>query len=136
MIFGIGTDIVRISRMANNLARYGERFAARILTEAEMAVFTDSAQQAPFLAKRFAAKEAVAKALGTGFRDGLNLHDIGVNNDALGKPLLAFSQRAQQMLKKQGIGSTHLSLSDESEYAIAYVVLEANNSENCQGTRT
>lgn len=124
MIFGIGTDIVRIQRMADNLDRYGERFAARILTAAELAVFQDSAQQAQFLAKRFAAKEAAVKALGTGFRGGLSLRDIGVSNDGLGKPLLAFSERAQQALKNQGVGSAHLSLSDESEYAIAYVVLE------------
>jgi holo-[acyl-carrier protein] synthase len=126
MIFGIGTDIVRISRMAQNLAKYDERFAARILTDAEMAVFTDSAQQAQFLSKRFAAKEATAKALGTGFRDGLSLRDIGVENDAMGKPVLAFSERAQQLLQKQRIGRTHLSLSDESEYAIAYVLLEVS----------
>jgi len=136
VIFGIGTDIVRIPRMADNLDRYGDRFAARILTGAEMAIFIDSLQQAPFLAKRFAAKEAVAKALGTGFRNGLNLHDIGVDNDVLGKPLLVFSERAQQMLQKRGIGRTHLSLSDESEYAVAYVVLEvvleeARHSKNC-----
>lgn len=124
MIFGIGTDIVRISRMADNLAKYGERFAARILTEAEMRVFTESVQQAQFLAKRFAAKEATAKALGTGFRDGLSMHDIGVENDALGKPVLVFSESAQEILEKQGISRTHLSLSDESEYAIAYVLLE------------
>lgn len=127
MIFGIGTDIVRISRMAENLDRYGERFAARILTEAEMAVFTGSAQQAQFLAKRFAAKEAAAKALGTGFRDGLSLRDISVSNDILGKPELMFSQRAQQNLEKQGVGSAHLSLSDEREYAIAYVILECHS---------
>jgi len=131
MIFGIGTDIVRIPRMADNLDRYGERFAARILTRAEMATFTDSVRQASFLAKRFAAKEAAAKALGTGFRDGLNLHDIGVDNDALGKPLLVFSQQAQQILQKQGVGNSHLSLSDEREYAIAYVVLEAVNNKKC-----
>ncbi len=131
MIFGIGTDIVRIPRMADNLARYGERFAARILTQVEMATFIDSAQQASFLAKRFAAKEAAAKALGTGFRDGLNLHDIGVDNDALGKPILVFSQQAQQILQKQGVGNSHLSLSDENEYAIAYVVLEATNDKKC-----
>jgi len=124
VIFGIGTDIVRISRMADNLARYGERFAARILTESEMAIFADSAQQAPFLAKRFAAKEAAAKALGTGFRNGLSLHDISVDNDVLGKPVLAFSGQAQQVLHTQGVGNSHLSLSDEREYAIAYVVLE------------
>jgi holo-[acyl-carrier protein] synthase len=125
VIYGIGTDIVRISRMAENLQRYGPRFAERILTESEMVVFEGSGQQAQFLAKRFAAKEAAAKALGTGFRDGLSLRDISVSNDALGKPELLFSQRAQQNLEKQGIGNTHLSLSDEREYAIAYVILEA-----------
>ena len=125
MIYGIGTDIVCISRMASNLDRYGERFAARLLTDAEMAIFVDSVQPAQFLAKRFAAKEAAAKALGTGFRDGLGLRDIGVENDALGKPVLAFSARAQEMLSKQGIGRAHLSLADETEYAIAYVLLEA-----------
>jgi len=130
VIFGIGTDIVRISRIADNLARHGERFAARILTEDELAVFHDSAQQAQFLAKRFAAKEAAAKALGTGFRDGLSLRDIGVVNDPLGKPVLEFSKRGEQVLQNQGIGNSHLSLSDESEYAIAYVVFEVFNSKN------
>ena len=130
MIYGIGTDIVRIQRMADNLGRYGERFAARILTEQEMAVFRESAQQAPFLAKRFAAKEAAAKAVGTGFRGGLSLRDIGVDNDALGKPVLAFSAHAREVLQNRGVGHTHLSLSDESEYAIAYVVLEADPGES------
>lgn len=124
MIFGIGTDIVRIPRMAESLDRYGERFAARILMEAEMAGFRQAAQPAPFLAKRFAAKEAAAKALGTGFRDGLRLRDIGVRSDALGKPGLVFSDRAEQLLRNRGIGAAHLSLADESEYAIAYVVFE------------
>ena len=132
MIFGIGTDIVRSQRMADNLDQHGERFAARILTDVEMASFRDSSRQPQFLAKRFAAKEATAKALGTGFRDGLSLRDIGVNNDALGKPELTFSDRAQQTLQNQGISAAHLSLSDESEYAIAYVVLERGtaNDEN------
>ncbi|MBL1278105.1 MAG: holo-ACP synthase [Ectothiorhodospiraceae bacterium] len=127
MIFGIGTDIVRIPRMVENLSRYGERFAARILTEAELAIFCGmplEARRAQFLAKRFAAKEAAAKALGTGFRDGLSLHDIGVVNDALGKPTLAFSGKAQQILDGYAIGTSHLSLADETEYAIAYVLLE------------
>ena len=128
MIFGIGTDIVRIQRMADNLSRYGERFAARILTEAEMKAFGDTGQPAQFLAKRYAAKEAVAKALGTGFRDGLSLRDICVSNDPLGKPLLEFSERTQLELQKRGIDGVHLSLSDEQEYAIAYVVLECQKS--------
>ena len=129
MIFGIGTDIVRIQRMADNLAQHGERFASRILSEAEMAVFKAAAQPAHFLAKRFAAKEAAAKALGTGFRDGLSLHDISVSNDELGKPQLEFSARGQQDMQKRGIDSVHLSLADEQEYAIAYVVLECKKAE-------
>jgi len=131
VIFGIGTDIVRISRMAKNLEKYGDRFAARILTEAEMSIFSDSARQAQFLAKRFAAKEATAKALGTGFRNGLSLHDISVENDTLGKPVLVFSAQLQAMLKKQSISDAHLSLSDEQEYAIAYVLLECDKRNSC-----
>ncbi|HEX22459.1 MAG TPA: holo-[acyl-carrier-protein] synthase, partial [Chromatiales bacterium] len=68
MIYGIGTDIVGVSRLQTNLDRYGERFAARILAESEMAAFRQTQSQAHFLAKRFAAKEALVKALGTGFR--------------------------------------------------------------------
>lgn len=124
MIYGIGTDIVRIQRMADNLARYGERFAQRILNDDEMAAFRAAACPAPYLSKRFAAKEAAAKALGTGFRDGLSLRDIGVSNDPLGKPVLDFSARAQGRLQAAGIGAAHLSLADEQDYAIAYVIFE------------
>ena len=129
MIYGIGTDIVRIQRMAKNLDRYGERFAQRILTKSELVDFRKSSTQAQFLSKRFAAKEAAAKALGTGFRNGLSLRDIGVSNDTLGKPMLEFSPRAQESLLAAGVRCSHLSLSDEQEYAIAYVVLERVNLE-------
>jgi holo-[acyl-carrier protein] synthase len=131
VIFGIGTDIVRISRMLENVEQYGERFAARILTEAELLVFQRAVHPAAFLAKRFAAKEALVKALGTGFRDGLSLGDIGVCNDELGKPLFAFSAKAQQLLADKNVGGSHLSLSDESEYAVAYVVLEMAEKRSC-----
>ena len=124
MIYGIGTDIVRIKRIDDNLERYGERFASRILTENELEGFQVSTSKSHFLAKRFAAKEAAAKALGTGFRDGLNLRDISVVNDDLGKPGLEFSSRAQQQLKSRGIGNCHLSLSDEQDYAVAFVTFE------------
>ena len=129
-IYGIGTDIVNVGRMAANLQRFGERFARRILTDNEQRDFAMTKQKAHFLAKRFAAKEAAAKALGTGFRGGLSLRDIGVDNDALGKPVLAFSAHAREVLQNRGVGHTHLSLSDESEYAIAYVVLEADPGES------
>ena len=128
MIYGIGTDIVRIARMADNLERYGERFAARVLCDEEMLVYAESAQKASFLSKRFAAKEAAAKALGTGFRDGLSLRDIRVSNDELGKPMLSFTEGLQEKLEQQGVGKAHLSLADEREYAIANVILERQTS--------
>lgn len=124
MIYGIGTDIVSIQRITDNLARYGDRFAQRILSEEEMSLYGAASRQNHFLAKRFAAKEAAAKALGTGIRDGLTLKDIQVSNDALGKPLLVFTRQGQEKLQGRGIGNAHLSLSDEEDYAIAFVTLE------------
>ncbi len=124
MIHGIGTDIVGVGRLQRDLDRHGQRFAARILTTAELTAFHDAAQPAHFLAKRFAAKEALVKALGTGFREGIGLRDISVRNDALGKPELRFSDRLETRLREQGIVASHLSLSDERDYAIAFVVLE------------
>jgi holo-[acyl-carrier protein] synthase len=124
MIYGIGTDIVRIQRIDKNLQRYGERFASRILSDDELEGFKASARKAHFLAKRFAAKEAAAKALGTGFRGGLSLRDISVSHDELGKPILIFSSRGREQLKTRRIGGTHLSISDEHDYAVAFVTLE------------
>ncbi len=127
MIFGIGTDIVRVSRMHRNLERYGERFARRILAEQEWEGFLASRRRAHFLAKRFAAKEAAVKALGTGFRDGITLQQIAVGHEHNGRPLLTFSARAQELVVRNGIGSAHLSLSDEEEYAVAFVAMQLHN---------
>ena len=124
MIFGIGTDIVRVQRMARNLDRWGDRFAERILTEAEMKEYERYSRKANFLAKRFAAKEAAAKAMGLGFQGGLELKQIGTGHDRRGKPVLVLSGFAQSFVDKQGISSTHLSITDEREYAVAFVVLE------------
>jgi holo-[acyl-carrier protein] synthase len=124
MIYGIGTDLVRIQRLQESLDRHGERFARRILADSEWEEFSISGQKAVFLAKRFAAKEAMAKALGTGFRHGLSLRDIAVGHDDLGKPVLQFSEPLVGQLQAKGIGNPHLSLSDEREYALAYVILE------------
>lgn len=126
MIYGVGTDIVEISRVEQNLAKHGERFAERILTDVEMSRFTQHVKPAQFLAKRFAAKEAAAKAFGTGFRDGLSLHHIGVVNDEKGRPTLEFSGKAAELLEKFNINRSHLSLSDEPNYAIAFVIMECN----------
>ncbi len=123
MIHGIGTDIVAIARIEASLARFGDKFAQRILASEELQAFTDSMSPASFLAKRFAAKEAAVKALGTGFRDGVSLGQIAVSNDLHGKPILSFSGRALEVCNSLGVGEGHLSLSDEKDYAIAFVTL-------------
>lgn len=123
MIIGIGTDLVHIPRMQNLLDKHGDKIAARILSEREFAEFKLQLKPAAFLAKRFAAKEAAAKALGTGFRDGLSLRHIEVRNDSLGKPELSFTAVGQSVLQERQIGRSLLSLSDDHEYASAYVVL-------------
>jgi len=125
VIYGVGIDIVRVERMAANLQRFGQRFARRILTENEQQDFAGSPRPAHFLAKRFAAKEAAAKALGLGISQGLSFRQIGVGHDQRGKPRLEYSGRAAAFCREQGIGPSHLSLADEQDYAIAFVTLEA-----------
>lgn len=124
MIFGIGTDIVRVGRMQADLERFGERFAERILTAEEMREFRGNASKANFLARRFAAKEAAVKAMGTGFSNGILLHDIEVKHDPQGKPLLTFHGRARQFLDEKRIIVAHISLADEQDNAVAFVTLE------------
>lgn len=124
MIFGIGTDIVEVSRIEDALARHGEGFARRILADAEFAEFQHSHTQARFLAKRFAAKEAFAKALGTGVRGPAAMQNIGVSHDALGKPILTLAPALQALLEEKHIVRQHLSISDEKALAVAFVVLE------------
>jgi holo-[acyl-carrier protein] synthase len=124
MIFGIGTDIVEIQRMQELLAKHGDKAAQKILSDDEFTEFQQAVNPSAFLAKRFAAKEATAKAFGTGFRDGLNLRHIAVKNNALGRPELNFSQRGRELLTELNIGAYFLSLSDEQHYAIAYVIME------------
>jgi holo-[acyl-carrier protein] synthase len=123
VIFGIGTDIVRVARMEKNLERYGERFAHRILSDDEMREFAEVSQRGRFLAKRFAAKEAASKALGSGFRDGLSLKHIAVAHDAKGKPLLSWNGKGLELLAQLGIGDGFISIADEDEYAVAHVIL-------------
>lgn len=123
MIFGIGTDIVHINRMRDSLEKYGDKFARRILTEREFLEFTNKNDKAAYLAKRFAAKEATAKAMGTGFSNGLSLQHIGVKNDEVGKPELELLEVAEKFLLDNNIKQTHLSLADEKDYAVAFVTL-------------
>ena len=123
MIFGIGTDIVRISRIQRGLDRYGQRFARRILAGQELDDFQRTLHPARFLARRFAAKEAVVKAYGTGFTRGMTFQDIIVSHDAAGKPLLLLSGRALELQHELRIGEMFISISDEQEYAVAFVTL-------------
>ena len=124
MIFGIGTDIVEVSRIEDSLARFGNAFAQRILSEREMQEFMLSNTQARFLAKRFAAKEAFAKALGTGIRSPASFESIGVTHDDLGKPFLDLAPELQAYVDARHIRFQHLSISDEKMLAAAFVVLE------------
>ena len=123
MIYGIGVDMVQVSRIRRGLERFGDRFATRILSTRELHEFQHAVKPAHFLAKRFAAKEAVAKTFGTGFRDGLTLPQISVTHDTLGRPLLEYTGRASEIITEQGIGSSHLSLTDEEDHALAFVTL-------------
>ncbi len=123
MIYGIGTDIVHIKRMRDNLDKYGDKFARRILTGSEFIEFENKNDKAAFLAKRFAAKEAAAKAMGTGFSQGLSLHHIGVGHDDAGKPVLEFLDIAEKFIQEKKIKQAHLSLADERDYAVAFVTL-------------
>jgi len=123
VIIGIGTDIVRVSRMARNLERYGDKFAIRILTPNEFSEFSRHKRPANFLARRFAAKEATAKAMGCGFRDGLMLSHIGIEHNELGKPILEYYNNAIDVCSRLNVVESHISISDEDEYAVAFVTL-------------
>jgi holo-[acyl-carrier protein] synthase len=124
VIFGIGTDIVRVGRMREDLERFGERFAERILAASELKEFHQNANKANFLARRFAAKEAAAKAMGTGFSQGIHPRDIEVTHDVQGKPLLEFHGQAGAFVREKRIAIAHISLADEQDNAVAFVTLE------------
>ena len=124
MIFGIGTDIVEVSRIEASIAQFGDDFALRILAESELPSYQTSAIKPRFLAKRFAAKEAFSKALGTGLRAPATFQNIAVSHDDLGKPILILSAELQEFLQAKKIVQTHISISDEKNLAAAFVVLE------------
>lgn len=125
MIYGIGTDIVEIARVHRVLVRYGERFAQRILCPPELARFRAHPQPVAYLAKRFAAKEAFTKALGTGIHTPANWHGVWVVNLRSGQPALEYSAALAALLEQRGVSRSHVSLSDEREFASATVILEA-----------
>ena len=124
-IIGMGTDIFDIRRLEKVLARTGEAFAQRVLALSEWEQFLKHKQQARFLAKRFAAKEAGAKALGTGIAQGVTFTDFVVTNNAAGKPMLTLQGRALELSVQQGVSNIHISISDEKHYAVVTVIFES-----------
>ena len=124
MIYGVGTDVVEIGRIQSALERHGERFARRILCEPELERFLRHRLPASYLAKRFAAKEAFTKALGTGIRAPANWHGVWVRNLPSGRPVLEFSDALKKLLAEKKVTQAHVSLSDERGVAFATVVLE------------
>jgi len=123
MIVGLGMDVTELDRIGKAYESHGERFLAKILTDAERQGMPRLA--VPYLAARFAAKEAAVKALGTGFRDGISYKDIDIASDSLGKPVLRFSGRAEGRAKELGVTHVHVSLTHGRDVAAAVVVLEA-----------
>ncbi|WP_341706458.1 holo-ACP synthase [Halopseudomonas sp.] len=122
MIRGIGTDLVLVERIEAVLERQGERFARRILTPDEFVRFAVHGQPARFLAKRFAAKEAIMKALGTGLAGGLSWQHMQIDRDPLGAPVVVLSGAAAERVATGGGGRMLLSLSDEREQALAFAI--------------
>ena len=126
MIQGIGTDIVSIDRIERVLERFGARFVHRILTPEERVRYERTRAKASHLAKRFAAKEAFSKAIGTGIHPPFNWHSITVGRDVRGKPLIHPSPEMQRHLESIGVVRAHISLTDDEDVAMAFVVLEGN----------
>ena len=124
MIYGVGTDIVNIDRVKKILSKNRDGFVKRVLSEHEQALFSNKADSAAYCAKRFAAKEAFAKALGTGIGQVVSFQDLTVRNNENGKPHFIPSEKLRKYLIEKNIKQAHLSISDESQTAIAFVILE------------
>jgi holo-[acyl-carrier protein] synthase len=123
VIFGIGTDVIEVRRVEATWRRFGEHFVRRLLLDEEQRLFAAAKRPARFLAMRFAAKEAIVKALGTGFGNGIWVRDVGMLPNALGQPQVVYSARGRALCDRLGVGEGHLSLSDEAGLVIAVAVL-------------
>lgn len=124
MIYGIGTDLTALSRIDRLYKQFGQTFAKRILSQIELEDFAKAGKPVNFLAKRFAAKEAFAKAVGTGIRGAVSFRNICVGHNALGKPEFFYGPTLQLWLQQQGIRVVHLSISDENDTVMAFAVAE------------
>ena len=126
MIYGIGTDILAVKRIANLMKKYGDALPRRILSHIEQHEFDlAGARKVHFLAKRFAAKEAFSKAVGTGIRGEVSFQNISIGHNRLGRPEFLCEPALQNWLDGRGIVRIHLSLSDEADYVSAFAVAEA-----------
>jgi holo-[acyl-carrier protein] synthase len=123
VIFGIGTDVVQLERVEAVYARHGEHFVRRLLMPEEEAAFRRYRRPVRFLAMRFAAKEALVKALGTGFAHGIWIRDVGIAANAWGRPEPIWSERGRALRDRLGAGAGHVTLTDEAGRVVAVAVL-------------
>jgi holo-[acyl-carrier protein] synthase len=123
MIFGIGIDVLESARIARVHEKYGEHFVQRLLLPEEEEQMRRTGRPARFLAMRFAAKEAIVKAMGTGFSHGMWIRDVGVVQNAWGRPDVIYSERGERMRDRLGIGEGHVTLTDEAGLVVAVAVL-------------
>ncbi|HEY4215385.1 MAG TPA: holo-ACP synthase [Steroidobacteraceae bacterium] len=123
MIFGIGVDVLEAKRIVHTIERFGDRFLNHLLMPAERAQMAHTQRPQRFVAMRFAAKEAIVKAMGTGFAHGVWIRDVGVVQNSWGKPEVVFSERGERVRKGLGIGEGHVTLTDEAGLIVAVAVL-------------
>jgi holo-[acyl-carrier protein] synthase len=123
MIFGIGVDVLEARRIAQTLERFGSHFTDRLLMPQEKAQLAQTSRPERFIAMRFAAKEAIVKAMGTGFAHGIWIRDVGIVQNAWGRPEVVFSERGDEVRRQLGIGEGHVTLTDEAGLVVAVAVL-------------
>ena len=123
MIYGIGVDMLQSARIDKTYRRFGQHFVDRLLMPAERAQLTRTKRPERFLAMRFAAKEAIVKAMGTGFAHGVWIRDVGVVQNEWGKPEVVYSARGERLRRKLGVGEGHVTLTDEAGLIVAVAVL-------------
>jgi len=128
MIYGIGTDLVELSRVQETYDRFGQHFVDRLLLDEERELFENNKWPVRFLAMRFAAKEATVKAMGTGFAHGVWIRDIGIVNSDWGRPEIIWSERGRAKCDELGIGEGHVSLTDDAGLIQAFAIVMRANS--------
>ncbi len=128
MVFGVGTDIVQVQRIEDTWKRYGKHFSSRLLLDEEQELFEKNKRPVRFLAMRFAIKESVVKAMGTGFSNGMWIRDVGMIPNKLGQPQIIYSERGKEMCRRLGVGDGHVSVTDEAGLVVAMAVLMKSES--------